>query len=439
MQISLALLLVAGIPITVAAVETSDESELCNPLLLPFVNMPGNPYSKNLSMSIINNPHPVMLGNVEGMFRCTNVNSSCCTAVAMDELRTKFNVERQKLIDTAENIRNLTAMRDVEVNELQSGLDKAIDDVKGFLDSLPFQSEDPVETRLKELSNVLKSMMVHTRRWIQETLTAYGRCLDRTLEYNAGLMCLACNTDWTKYISYNKTTGLTLRLSSNTCDTFDHGCRGIWQAATKYMKALREDAQDARNIANHTEPLPDVLSESQICGNKPCRELVCSDMMKGLVYHAPLAHLALVLNHTSSEYDSFNGTGIMESKSRRGLPAESQRQYSGAVSKASRKIADVAAAMSKITPFTGLAMQFGSNKRRKQVSEEVYYTAEYVDGGYYATDAGRLYAQGVETESKVEGVAVCPDPDNDQCNRAFSVSPAISTIACLLIAKIAAI
>eukprot|EP01134_Creolimax_fragrantissima_P005658 CFRG5658T1 len=242
-------------------------SQYCNPLFKLFENVNDFDYN-NVAVPVYSNQSPVTLSDVEGKFRCPNVEKSCCNATLMDDIATKYTVARAKIIETAAVLENTTDKFAAAEQEFLAAVDELKD------------ANDAVQ---ESLSKALQ-LFQHIKTWTADTSNAYGKCLDRVLQHHVGFICLACDSEWAKYGSEDMTSGevsVTLRYKDAACTNIFSDCSGIVDASQKFATSLHDTIMSVLNMASLVE-VPELELE------RPTREDLCNNMLHGFQFTPPL-------------------------------------------------------------------------------------------------------------------------------------------------------
>eukprot|EP01134_Creolimax_fragrantissima_P004127 CFRG4127T1 len=256
-------------------------SQYCNPLFKIFENTTGFDYG-DVAVPVYTNQSPGTLNVTEDKFTCPNVKNSCCSNSIMDAISIDYARVRAKIIDTA------YIFEDNEVGWAQAEQSY----IKDYNDNMqvPNSTNDTPE----KLHPLVLQYYENARTWLRDSRNAYGKCLDRVLEHHVGFLCLACDSDWEKYGTYemiNDEYQVSLRYKNATCDKIVSDCSGIADASQKFMISSYHIVGELNKYVNPDLQLRTPEMRQQSCGSVPCRDDLCNDMIHGFLFTAPLKPL----------------------------------------------------------------------------------------------------------------------------------------------------
>eukprot|EP00128_Syssomonas_multiformis_P006640 Colp12_sorted_trinity150504_noHs@32371 len=162
---------------------------------------------------------------VNGTFLCPSLKNVCIPQKALDKIE-KFWNKRKDFFDGSFSNVSLSAY------ELRDGLKK----IPNFSDLRKVMSERyglNIDTSgMEGAINNLQQVIVN---YYKQTGANIKNCATKSLQFEAGNLCLAINADWDQFVNVTADT-ITITYASDTCTSLSNACMPIFTDIENFIK-----------------------------------------------------------------------------------------------------------------------------------------------------------------------------------------------------------
>jgi len=220
------------------------------------------------SILFLKTPEPYEGSSLICRFHFALGDPQCCSDVVYDIIRNVWVRARTDIaiaVTIAHDVRNAwTTARD-KFQPVRNDVDKAY--AEGKISKLVHDS------LIQFIDNVLAAW----DQFIDNLIDDWADCMTMVLKYWAGVICLGCDPDWSKYIDEDGNGNIRLKLTVQTCNDIRSGCLPVWELVYNLTNNLEAAANQLRE---DFELSPVVYNGTQVCDGD-CGEWLCDHFFAG--------------------------------------------------------------------------------------------------------------------------------------------------------------
>eukprot|EP00128_Syssomonas_multiformis_P001034 Colp12_sorted_trinity150504_noHs@20362 len=207
---------------------------------------------------------------VNGTFLCPTLKNVCVPQKALDKIEKFWNKRKDFFDGSFSNI-------SIGVNDVRGGMKK----IPNFADIRKvFADKLQINIDTSGMENALNNLQQVVLNYLKQTSANVKACATKSLQFEAGTLCLAIDADWDQFVNVSANT-ITITYANDTCTTLSNACLPIFTDIESFAKTY------ADATINVLQQLPVFLQNvvnafKQKGANFPVPEIDVSGAINGL-------------------------------------------------------------------------------------------------------------------------------------------------------------